>query len=213
MGIIKRGILGGFSGKVGNIVGTSWKGRAVIKAMPLSVANPKTTKQVNQRGAMTNCVVAAKEFLGNAIPAICSPFAGSISGYNLFVKRTIKAFDVAGNFDVEKFKISEGSLGNYLNGSVSYDISDSEVVFSLSNREHSDYNVETDLMFIVLWNNTQKKGAMVSKTVATDFVGTKVKIDDGFAELNDDVSAVVCTKRLDNSRQSGITTFTVNVQA
>lgn len=213
MGIIKRGILGGFSGKVGNIVGTSWKGRAVIKAMPLSVANPRTTKQVNQRGAMSHCVVAAKEFLGNAIPAICSPFAGNISGYNLFVKRTIKAFSVSGAFTVENFKISEGSLGNYLNGSVTYDISDSEVVFSLSNREHSDYNVETDLVYIVLWNNTQKKGAMVSKTVAVDFVDTKIEIDADFAELSDDVYAVVCTKRLDNSRQSGITSFTVNVQA
>ncbi len=213
MGIIKRGILGGFSGKVGNIVGTSWKGRAVIKAMPLSVANPRTTKQVNQRGAMTNCVVAAKEFLGNAIPAICSPFAGDISGYNLFVKRTIKAFDVTGGFDVEKFKISEGSLGNYLNGSVTYDVSDSEVMFSLSNRENSDYNVETDLVYIVLWNNTQKKGAMVSKTVATDFVDAKAEIDAGFAEIGDDVSAVVCTKRVDNSRQSGTTHFVVNVQA
>ena len=213
MGIIKRGILGGFSGKVGNIVGTSWKGRAVIKAMPLSVANPRTTKQVNQRGAMSNCVVAAKEFLGNAIPAICSPFAGNISGYNLFVKRTIKAFDVKGDFDVVKFKISEGSLGNYLNGSVTCDISDEEVVFDLNNREHSDYNVETDLVYIVLWNNTQKKGALVSKTVAADFVGEKVKIEAGFAEIGDDVSAVVCTKRLDNSRQSGTTHFMVNVQA
>lgn len=213
MGIIKRGILGGFSGKVGNIVGTSWKGRAVIKAMPLSVANPRTTKQVNQRGAMTNCVVAAKEFLGNAIPAICSPFAGDMSGYNLFVKRTIKAFDVTGGFDVAKFKISEGSLGNYLNGTILYDISESKVVFSLSNREHSDYNVGTDLIYVVLWNNTQKKGAMVSKTVATDFVNAEMEIAAGFAEIGDDVSAVVCTKRLDNSRQSGITCFSVNVQA
>ena len=213
MGIIKRGILGGFSGKVGNIVGTSWKGRAVIKAMPLSVANPKTTKQVNQRGAMTNCVVAAKEFLGNAIPAICSPFAGDISGYNLFVKRTIKAFDVTGDFNVAQFKISEGSLGNYLNGAVIYNVSDSKVVFSLSSREHSDYNVETDLVYIVLWNNTQKKGAMVSKTVENAFVDTEVEIDAGFAELNDDVYAVTCTKRLDNSRQSGTIPFSVNVRA
>ena len=213
MGIIKRGILGGFSGKVGNIVGTSWKGRAVIKAMPLSVANPKTTKQVNQRGAMTNCVVAAKEFLGNAIPAICSPFAGDISGYNLFVKRTIKAFNVTGDFNVAQFKISEGSLGNYLNGAVTYDVSDSKVVFSLNSREHSDYNVETDLVYIVLWNNTQKKGAMVSKTVENTFVNTEVEIDAGFAELNDDVYAVTCTKRLDNSRQSGTIPFFVNVQA
>ena len=48
MGILKQGILGGFSGKVANVVGTSWKGIAVIKAMPLSVANPKTAGQVAQ---------------------------------------------------------------------------------------------------------------------------------------------------------------------
>jgi len=30
MGTIKRGILGGFSGKVANVVGTSWKGIALL---------------------------------------------------------------------------------------------------------------------------------------------------------------------------------------
>lgn len=213
MGIIKRGILGGFSGKVGNIVGTSWKGRAVIKAMPLSVANPKTTKQVNQRGAMTNCVVAAKEFLGNAIPAICSPFAGDISGYNLFVKRTIKAFDVTGDFDVDEFKISEGSLGNYTEGSISYDVSEKKVTYSLRERQSSDYNVETDIVYIVFWNNSQKKGYMRSMQVQPSFVNESAILQNDFAEVGDDVYAVVCTKRLDNSRQSDIKSFVVEVQA
>ena len=213
MGIIKRGILGGFSGKVGNIVGTSWKGRAVIKAMPLSVANPKTTKQVNQRGAMTNCVVAAKEFLGNAIPAICSPFAGDISGYNLFIKRTIKAFDVTGSFDVEKFKISEGSLGNYTDGGISYDVSEKKITYSLLDRQSSDYNVATDIVHVVLWNNTQKKGRLLSMQVQNSFTNEATILQDDFAEVGDDVYAVVCTKRLDNSRQSDVKGFVVEVQA
>lgn len=37
MGTIKQGILGGFSGKVGNIVGASWRGIDYIRSMPASV--------------------------------------------------------------------------------------------------------------------------------------------------------------------------------
>ena len=53
MGIIKRGILGGFAGKVANVVGSSWRGISYIKALPLSVANPRTPGQVNQRNKFT----------------------------------------------------------------------------------------------------------------------------------------------------------------
>ena len=49
MGKIGRGILGGVSGKVANVVGARWKGIDYIRAKPLSVANPRTLLQVNQR--------------------------------------------------------------------------------------------------------------------------------------------------------------------
>jgi hypothetical protein len=53
MGKIGRGILGGVSGKVANIVGARWKGIDYIRAKPLSVANPRTLLQVNQRTKFT----------------------------------------------------------------------------------------------------------------------------------------------------------------
>ena len=49
MGKIGRGILGGVSGKVANVVGARWKGIDYIRAKPQSVANPRTLLQVNQR--------------------------------------------------------------------------------------------------------------------------------------------------------------------
>ena len=49
MGTIKQGILGGFSGKVGSVVGASWKGIAYMRSLPQSVTNPRTEGQVNQR--------------------------------------------------------------------------------------------------------------------------------------------------------------------
>jgi hypothetical protein len=40
MGKINQGILGGFSGKVGNVVGGSWKGIEYMRVIPASIANP-----------------------------------------------------------------------------------------------------------------------------------------------------------------------------
>lgn len=45
MGKINQGILGGFSGKVGTVVGSFWKGKATMRAMPGHVANPRTAAQ------------------------------------------------------------------------------------------------------------------------------------------------------------------------
>jgi hypothetical protein len=48
MGTIKQGILGGFSGKVGTVIGGSWKGISYMRSIPQSVKNPRTDGQVNQ---------------------------------------------------------------------------------------------------------------------------------------------------------------------
>ena len=50
MGIINQGILGGFSGKVGPIVGFHWKSKYYIRARAAKVSNPRTPKQQEQRG-------------------------------------------------------------------------------------------------------------------------------------------------------------------
>ena len=39
MGVISQGILGGVSGKVGNVVGASWKGIDYLRIKPSNVAN------------------------------------------------------------------------------------------------------------------------------------------------------------------------------
>jgi hypothetical protein len=49
MGTIKQGILGGFNGRVGNVIGSTWKGRSVMKIRPASVTNPNTERQQQQR--------------------------------------------------------------------------------------------------------------------------------------------------------------------
>lgn len=49
MGKIKQGILGGFNGTVGTVVGGSWKGMAYMRGKAQSIKNPRTEKQMSQR--------------------------------------------------------------------------------------------------------------------------------------------------------------------
>ena len=49
MGKIKQGILGGFKGKVGTVIGSSWNGIAYMRGIPQSQKDPKTSAQLTQR--------------------------------------------------------------------------------------------------------------------------------------------------------------------
>ena len=53
MGKIKQGILGGFKGKVGTVIGSSWNGIAYMKGRPQSQKDPKTEAQQKQRSLFT----------------------------------------------------------------------------------------------------------------------------------------------------------------
>ena len=89
MAIIKRGILGGFSNKIGNVVGTSWKGISVMRSLPQSVHNPKTEAQEEQR---TNFAVASKlgsQLLDTVIKPFWDKRAIRMSGYNLWVQKNL----------------------------------------------------------------------------------------------------------------------------
>ena len=56
MGKISQGILGGFSGKVGPIVGCRWKSIFYIRSRAARVSNPNTLLQQCQRGKFRSTV-------------------------------------------------------------------------------------------------------------------------------------------------------------
>lgn len=88
MGKINQGILGGISGKVGNVIGGSWKGISYLRVKPSSVANPKTEKQLTQRMRFSLTIGLLKpmtEFLRVGFklqPNRMSPFNAAMS-YNV----------------------------------------------------------------------------------------------------------------------------------
>lgn len=110
MGVIKRGILGGFKNKVANVVGSSWKGIAVIKSLPLSVANPRTPAQQQQRAKFKLVSDFAAAILGYAVKPLWDRNAQYMSGFNRFIQYNLPAFSFTGIVDPEILKLSIGSL-------------------------------------------------------------------------------------------------------
>jgi len=93
MGTIKRGILGGFSGKVANVVGSSWKGIAVMKSLPLSVANPRSPLQVANRYRNSKMVLIGQQIGLANIRTLWNMLASQMSGFNLFMKANADALN------------------------------------------------------------------------------------------------------------------------
>lgn len=110
MGIIRRGILGGFSNRVGNVVGSSWKGIATMRVLPLSVANPRTAAQINVRKNFSGITKMASELLTSIVKPLNDRFAVRMSGYNLFIQRNSKAFQDDGTFQPSELTLSHGRL-------------------------------------------------------------------------------------------------------
>lgn len=111
MAILKQGILGGVKGKVGSVVGSSWKGIATLRSLPLSVTNPRTAAQVGNRARFSDVVALATILLSAIIKPLNDRFASAMSGYNLFVQRSRDCFTSNGTFVPANLILSRGKLG------------------------------------------------------------------------------------------------------
>lgn len=156
MARLPQGILGGVLGKVGNVVGSSWKGIPILKSRPLSVANPRTTKQVAQRNKMTNIVAFAQFILSSIIKPLNDRFAQQASGYNDFVSRNIHLFTGEMPSPAADLKISVGKMAAVNPSSIDATNGQKEVVVNYPASLTDAFASTTDTAYVVIYNATQK---------------------------------------------------------
>lgn len=99
MGRVKEGAFGGFSGKVGKVVGASWRDIDYIRSLPARVNDPKTKKQLKQRSRLS----VAMNFLGTITPFLRIGFQSQATG-------RMTAFNAAMSYNM-KFAVKEGDQG------------------------------------------------------------------------------------------------------
>lgn len=163
MGKIAQGILGGLSGKVGNIVGGSWKGIDYIRIKPSSVANPRTEGQVNQRNKFTitlEYLQATKDFIKIGYKS----FATKKTEFNAAMSYVLNnaVGGIAPNFtiDYSLALLSRGPLSGVLNpttdlttaGQVSFGWDD--------NSAEGNANV-TDKAMVLVYNPSKKESISI----------------------------------------------------
>lgn len=112
MARIKNGILGGFSNKVGDVIGQNYAGISTMRAMPKYVSNPQTEAQQNHRKIMKS----AAQFFAVAQDALWfSIFNQSpvINGFNNALRKNLAFFDVDANGN-PIVSIGDLTMGEYI---------------------------------------------------------------------------------------------------
>lgn len=167
MGKIKQGILGAVSGKVGSVVGSSWKGIATLRSRAASVANPKTAPQVAARTRFTAIVQFASAILAEIVKPLWDRFAQQESGYNAFIKRNYLSADDGGLIDPALIVTSQGKMTGTAISSVTTNTTDDEVEVFWTDDSGQGFKLATDVAYITIFNVTQNKVVGYGSTGAT----------------------------------------------
>ena len=150
MATLKNGLSGGFSGKVGNIIGSSCRGVEYIKSVPTKMTNPRTKGQTRQR---SNFVVT-QSFLRTFIPIIRigfqeyavdgkSAFNAAMS-YNMI--NGIKAGVMGSELDYKNILISRGPL--YCSSTINAKVKDYKLLLEWDSVNSENANPHDKLMVL-----------------------------------------------------------------
>ena len=111
MGKIKQGILGGFKGKVGTVIGASWNGISYMRGIAQSVRNANTTAQRTQRGFFKEVLDIVGQLSNEQLNFLFPTAPSGMTRRNVLVKQ-IAAVSVV-NDDVKSVDLANiNSLGN-----------------------------------------------------------------------------------------------------
>ena len=115
MGTIAKGILGGFNGTVGTVIGGSWKGIEYMRSRPARRANNPTQAQLEQQAKFKTVIFFLETMIG-LIRITYKDFAIRMTAFNSAMSYHVK-FAVTGTYpayeiDYSLAQISKGSLPN-----------------------------------------------------------------------------------------------------
>lgn len=163
MGKISQGILGGFSGKVGTVVGGRWKNIDYIRAKPINVANPRTEGQVNQRNKFSTTL----EFLQPNIAFIRKGFKAYAVGKTEFNAAMSYVLNnaitgSAPNFEVDYATalLSRGSLAGALNPATDLTTA-GQVEFTWTDNSTEGNANTTDKAMVIVYNPIKKESIYI----------------------------------------------------
>lgn len=178
MGTISQGVLGGFSGKIGNIVGGTWKGIDYMRIKPANVANPRTPGQLDQRSKFAlvlNFLQPMTEFLrvGYKLYAIKMTEFNSAMSFILFNAVSGDYPDYA--IDYSKALVSKGNLTS-AQSPTALATSPGKVAFSWVDNTGNGFAAPTDKALLLLYNPAKKEAVYTTAGATRSSGGQELSI-------------------------------------
>ncbi len=164
MGKISQGILGGFSGKVGNVVGGNWKGIDYMRVRPASVANPQTNGQVGQRTRFSMALQFLQPLRG-FLKVGFRNYAIKMTEFNSAMSYNVQNA-VIGRYpdfliDYEAALISRGGLTGALNPTIGSTLPGS-VQFNWADNSIDGNAKPNDRAMVLIYNPTRNEAVYVT---------------------------------------------------
>lgn len=192
MGTIKQGILGGFSGKVGTVIGSSWKGISYMRGRAQNVKNPRTEGQMEQRSKFA----LALDFLKPITAYVRTgykTYANKQTAFNAAMSYIVKNA-VSGAFpnytlDFSQVLVSRGSLTQPLNANATMAASKVSISWTDNSGQGNAQPIDvamplafnTDKGEAVFSTNSDTRADQLAElTFPADWVGDTVEIYIGF---------------------------------
>ncbi|WP_416865920.1 MAG: DUF6266 family protein [Imperialibacter sp.] len=173
MGKISQGVLGGFSGKVGNVVGGTWKGIDYMRIKPANVTNPRTEGQVDQRSKFST-VLRFLQPMTDFLRVGFKQYANKMTQFNAAMSYNLNNAITGAypNFmvDYASALVSRGNLTGVANGAASSP-SAGNVEVTWTDNSGSGSALATDKALIALLNTTRGEAVFTTAGPARS-VGT-----------------------------------------
>ncbi len=201
MGKISQGVLGGFSGKVGNVVGGTWKGIDYMRIKPANVTNPRTEGQVDQRSKFST-VLRFLQPMTDFLRVGFKLYANKMTQFNAAMSYNLNNAITGAypNFmvDYASALVTRGNLSGVANGAASSP-SAGDVQITWDDNSGSGSAQATDKALIVLLNATRQEAVFTTAgparsagtetiSVPSEYTGEDVEVFLGF--ISEDGSKV-----------------------
>ena len=164
MGTIKQGVLGPFSGKVGTVIGSVWKGIAVMRGIAPSVTDAKSEAQLAHR-AKFKLIVSFLHSMTAFLRVSFKSQAVKMSEFNAAFSRNIRqavtgaypAFTV----DYTRALVSCGSLPGVVNGAAASVLA-GKVDFTWDDNSSDAGAMADDKVLLLVYNPLRNQSVSLS---------------------------------------------------
>jgi len=164
MGIINQGILGGFSGKVGPIVGFRWKSNYYIRARAAKVSNPRTPKQQEQRGKFATAfsfLKAIKPFIRIGYKELTQDKSAFNSAMSYTLKRAVTGSGKEIKIDFDRALVSMGTLMPIFEGAAT--VSNHQMTFNWKDNSGMGNAERTDIAMVLVYNKDREAAVYAAR--------------------------------------------------